>query len=183
MNASAVKLLAALALVATLSGCASLSKSECLAADWEDIGVRDGANGRPEEYLIQHAKACSKVDVVPDRGAWQHGRVRGLERYCVPHRAYRDGESGSGFNLEQCVNYDQERLTDAWRKGNDVHRISNDLSSIDGEIHSIRDQLENDEKLDHEAREHLAYRLGQLGYERIQAQRAYEDALDRARDL
>lgn len=183
MNGSLIKLLAALALVGSLSGCASLSKSECLSADWEDIGVRDGANGQPEEYLIQHAKACGKVNVVPDRGAWQHGRERGLERYCVPRRAYQNGEYGSGFNLEQCMSYDQQRLDDAWRKGNDVHRLSNDLGSIDGEIRTIHDQLENDEKLERKERERLAFRLGQLGYERVATQRAYEDALERARDL
>ena len=183
MNRSLIKLLAALALVGSLSGCASLSKSECLSADWEDIGVRDGANGQPEEYLIQHAKACSKVNVVPDRGAWQHGRERGLERYCVPRRAYLNGQYGSGYNLEQCVNYDQERLTDAWRKGDDVHRLSNNLGSIDSEISSIRDQLANDEKLERKERERLAYRLGQLGYERVALQRDYDEALDRARDL
>ena len=183
MNRSLIKLLAALVLVGSLSGCASLSKSECLSADWEDIGVRDGANGQPEEYLIQHAKACSKVNVVPDRGAWQHGRERGLERYCVPRRAYLNGQYGSGYNLEQCVNYDQERLTDAWRKGNDVHRLSGSLSSIDSEMSSIHDQLENDEKLERKDRERLAYRLGQLGYERIATQREYDAALDRAQDL
>ena len=182
MNRSTLKLLAALALLASLSGCASLSKNECLAADWEDIGIRDGANGQPEEYLIQHAKACSKVNVVPDRGAWQHGRERGLERYCVPRRAYQDGEYGSGFNLEQCVNYDQDRLTDAWRKGHEVNRLSNALGSIDNEISTIHEELKK-EDLERKERERLAYRLGQLGYERIGTQRAYEDALDRAQDL
>ena len=43
-------------------------------ASWEDIGIRDGANGRPEEYLIQHSTACAKVGVSPDRGAYLHGR-------------------------------------------------------------------------------------------------------------
>ena len=68
---------AGLALLCTLGGCASLSKNECLSANWEDIGIRDGANGRPEEYLIQHSTACAKVNVVPDRGAWLHGHERG----------------------------------------------------------------------------------------------------------
>ncbi len=183
MNGSLIRLLAALALVGSLSGCASLSKSECLSADWEDIGIRDGANGQPEEYLIQHAKACSKVHVVPDRGAWQHGRERGLERYCVPRRAYQNGEYGSGYNLEQCVSFDQERLTDAWRKGNDVHRLSSDLGSIDSEIGSIRDRLANDDKLERKERERLAFRLGQLGYERVATQREYDAALERAQGL
>ena len=182
MNRSHLKLLAALALLASLSGCASLSKSECLAADWEDVGIRDGANGQPEEYLIQHAKACAKVNVVPDRGAWQHGRERGLDRYCVPQRAYNAGEYGNGFNLDSCVNYDQNRLSDAWRKGHEVNRLSNELDSIDGEIRNIRTTLDKEE-LERKERDRLAYRLGQLVYERVGTERAYEEAQYRARDL
>jgi hypothetical protein len=182
MNRSLIRLLAALALVGSLTGCASLSKSECLSADWEDVGIRDGAYGRPEEYLIQHAKACSKVNVVPDRGAWQHGRERGLERYCVVRNAYQAGEYGNGFNLEQCVNFDQERLGDAWQKGHEVHRLAGRIDSIDGEIHDVRTALD-DEELEKQERKRLAYRLGVLAYERVDAQRQYEDALGRAQEL
>ncbi len=182
MNRSLIKLLAALALLGTLSGCASISKNECLSADWEDVGVRDGANGRPEEYLIQHAKACSKVSVVPDRGAWQHGRERGLERYCVVRNAYQSGEYGNGFDVGQCVNFDQERLTDAWRKGAEVRRAAGVIDSIDGEIRDVRAALEAEE-LEKKERKRLAYRLGVLAYERVDAQRAYEEAQYRARDL
>ena len=98
-NRSFLRVFAALAVLGSLGGCASLSKSECMNANWEDIGIRDGANGQPEEYLIQHSTACAKVNVVPDRGAWLHGRESGLERFCVPHRAYQLGEYGSGFEV------------------------------------------------------------------------------------
>lgn len=182
MNRSHLKLLAALALLGTVSGCASLSKNECLSADWEDVGVRDGANGRPEEYLIQHAKACSKVSVVPDRGAWQHGRERGLERYCVVRNAYQSGEYGNGFDVGQCANFDQERLTDAWRKGREVHRTAGVIDSIEGEMRDVRTALEAEE-LEKKERKRLAYRLGVLAYERGDAQRAHEEARYRARDL
>jgi hypothetical protein len=177
-----MKLLAALALLGTLSGCASISKSECLSANWEDVGVRDGANGQPEEYLIQHSKACAKVNVVPDRGAWQHGRARGLERFCVPQRAYRAGESGGSFDAAQCVNFDQERLQDAWSKGHEVNRLSTALGSMDTEIRNIRAELERKD-LEQKERERLAFRLGALVYERADAQRDYEEAQARARDL
>src|SRR5688572_5168385 len=96
---SLLRVFAAAALLGTLGGCASLSKSECMNANWEDIGTRDGANGQPEEYLIRHSTACAKVGVAPDRGAWIKGRENGLERFCVPHRAYQIGESGGGFEV------------------------------------------------------------------------------------
>jgi hypothetical protein len=148
---SLLRILAALAVDGSLGGCASLSKSECLSANWEDVGIRDGADGRPEEYLIQHSKACAKVNVVPDRGVWLHGREQGLERFCVSYRAYQIGENGYGFDVGICRNYDHDRL--------------------------------DDEDVEKKERVALAFRLGQLAYERNDAQRAYEDARFGARNL
>ena len=181
-NRSLVKLLAAVALLASLGGCASLSKSECLSANREDVGIRDGASGRPEEYLIQHSKACAKVNVVPDRGAWLHGREQGLDRFCVPYRAYQIGEYGAGFDVAICCNYDQDRLVNAYEQGLEVNRLASTLSAIDGEIGSINDRLD-DEDVDKKERVALAFRLGQLAYQRNDAERAYEDARYRARNL
>ena len=179
---SLIRLLSMALALGALSGCASLSKSECLNANWEDIGVRDGANGQPEEYLIQHSTACAKVNVAPDRGAWLHGRDKGLERYCLPHRMYNIGEYGGAFDAGICRNFDQERLVDAYEKGRDVNRRANALSEIDAELRDIRTKLENKE-LEKKERERLAYRLGQLEYERIDAERSLEHARRRARDL
>jgi hypothetical protein len=179
---SLIRIFAALALLGSLGGCASLSKSECLAANWEDIGVRDGANGRPEEYLIQHSKACAKVAVVPDRGAWLHGREQGLDRFCVPYRMYQIGANGGGLDAAICRNYDQERLVNAYEQGLEVHRLASQLDSIDGEIAGINDRLD-DEDLEKKERLALVYRLGQLAYQRNDAERAYEDARSRARNL
>ncbi|HEV7606779.1 MAG TPA: DUF2799 domain-containing protein [Steroidobacteraceae bacterium] len=189
-NRSLIRVLAALAMLGSvvggLGGCASLSKSECMNANWEDIGIRDGANGQPEEYLIQHSTACAKVNVVPDRGAWLHGREQGLERFCLPSRAYQLGEYGSGFDVGICRNFDQDRLQDAYGKGRDVHRLADELGSIDNEIRDINVRLEDKDKdkpLAKKDRDALMFRLGVLTVQRIDAQRAYEDARYRARDL
>jgi hypothetical protein len=177
-----LRIFAALAALAALQGCASLSKSECLSANWEDVGIRDGADGRPEEYLIQHSKACAKVNVVPERGAWLQGREQGLERFCVPYRAYQRGESGWGFDAAICRDYDQDRLISAYEHGREVNRLGSQLASIDGEIASIHDRLD-DEDVEKKERVALAFRLGQLVYQRNDAERAYEDARYRARNL
>ena len=183
---SLIRVFAALAVLASLGGCASLSKSECLNANWEDIGIRDGANGQPEEYLIQHSTACAKVHVVPDRGAYLHGRETGLERFCVPHRAYQIGEYGNGFDVGICRNFDQERLQDAYEKGREVNRTANEISSIDSEIRDINVRLEDKDKehpVEKKERDALMFRLGVLTVERVTTQRAYDDARYRAREL
>lgn len=181
MNRSLIRILAALA-VLSMSGCASLSKSECMNANWQDIGIRDGANGQPEEYLIQHSTACAKVHVTPDRARWLAGREQGLERFCTPARAYQIGEYGGGFEPGICRNFDPERLFDAYQKGREVNRLAGALGSIDNEIRDIHTQLEKKD-LDGKERERLAYRLGQLEYERNEAQHAYDEAHYRARNL
>jgi hypothetical protein len=181
-NGSLFKGLLGVVLLCSLGGCASLSKDECLSANWEDIGVRDGASGQPEEYLIQHSTACAKVNVVPDRGAWMHGREKGLERFCMPHRMYNIGEYGGGFDVAICRNFDQERLIDAYEKGREVHRRADTLGNIDVELRDIRTRLEKKD-LEQKERERLAYRLGQLEYERVDAQQALDRARHRARDL
>jgi hypothetical protein len=169
-----------------VSGCASLSKSECMNASWEDIGIRDGANGRPEEYLIQHSTACAKVHVVPDRGAYLHGREQGLTRFCVPNRAYQIGEGGGGFDVGICRNFDQERLQDAYDKGREVNRLGNEIGSIDSEMRDINIRLEDMDKehpLEKKERDALMFRLGVLTVERVNTQRDYDSARYRAREL
>ena len=168
--------------LALAGGCASISKSECLSANWEDVGVRDGANGRGEEYLIQHSKACAEVSVTPDRESWLKGRDRGLERFCVPQRAYQIGEYGGNFDVGICRGFDEERLSNAYDRGRDLYRIGQDISSLNGEINSIRSALERKD-LEQKERERLIYRLAQLEYQRHDAQRAYDDARFRARNL
>jgi hypothetical protein len=171
-----------LAYATLLQGCASISKSECLSANWEDVGVRDGANGRGEEYLIQHSKACAEVSVTPDREQWLRGRDRGLERFCVPGRAFDIGEYGGSFDVGICRGFDEDRLVHAYERGRDVYRLAQDVSSLDNEVRSLRSTLENKE-LTQKEREYYIYRLGQVEYQRNDAQRAYEDARFRSRNL
>jgi len=51
-----------------LVACGTLSKEECLTADWGAIGERDGSAGyAPQSRLAGHAKACAKAGVSPDQ--------------------------------------------------------------------------------------------------------------------
>jgi hypothetical protein len=81
-----------------------------------------------------------------------------------------------------CRNFDQERLVDAYEKGREVNRRASALSEIDAELRDIRTRLEKKE-LEHKERERLAYRLGQLEYERVDVESALDRARRRARDL
>ncbi len=164
-----------------LGGCATLSKDECRSADWYDIGVRDGANGRGEEYVARHAEACAKLDIAPDRERWQAGRERGLERYCTVHNGFRIGEVGGSYN-GVCIAYDEHEFLRGYYLGRDVNRVKSRLDSVESEIRSHRETLKSD-KLEERERNQLLYRIGELEYERGYLSREYDSLAWRGRTL
>ena len=52
-----------------LASCATLSEEECRAADWYQIGVNDGAEGRATDYVESHRRACAGLGPA-GAGAW-----------------------------------------------------------------------------------------------------------------
>lgn len=124
----------ALALVAgLLAGCASLSKEACRAGDWRGIGYSDGADGRSEDYVSAHRKACAKVGVTPDYEAWRAGRQAGLATYCTPQRAYSAGLRGDQLN-PVCFGFDQRALARANFAGLREYEISRDIEEVEDQI-------------------------------------------------
>ena len=55
-----VRQLTALLAIALLSGCATLSESQCAANDWQTVGYSDGARGQDSSRLLNHQNACMK---------------------------------------------------------------------------------------------------------------------------
>lgn len=82
-----------------LASCNTLSKEECVAADWRVIGESDGAAGyEPQERFAAHAKSCERVKIVPDQTIWYQGYQAGLVRYCTPMSGLMHGQAGHGYS-------------------------------------------------------------------------------------
>ncbi len=91
--------LTTIALVSLMSGCATLSETECISGNWEQIGYQDGKSGRDKDYILNHESACLEYNVELDRLAYEQGRQDGLERYCTSSNGYNRGFRGSHPNL------------------------------------------------------------------------------------
>jgi len=124
-----------------------MSKSECVEADWYDIGYRDGFNGLPRAQLDRHREACSDHGIAPNREAYYRGRDVGLEAYCQPERAFELGQRGAGYNHVCPPGMEAEFLTQyqAGRRiyefNQKVTRVEIRLKSIEQEIHQKEDRL------------------------------------------
>lgn len=80
---------------AVLGGCASISKSDCEAANWSDNGYRDGANGESRSILADYANECAGHGLGIDRDAYLAAYETGLNEFCAPGRAFTQGRSGA----------------------------------------------------------------------------------------
>ena len=121
------------------SGCASISKKDCVAGDWAGLGYADGAAGRSEALFADHVKACAKVDVVPDETPYRRAYEQGLrEAYCTPEKGYSEGRR----------NADYEGVCPAELEGGFVRQyldgLDQKLLQLDIEYENTRGTLEAD---------------------------------------
>ncbi|MBE9609370.1 DUF2799 domain-containing protein [Chitinilyticum piscinae] len=127
-----MKRLASLSLLALLSGCASLSESECRTGDWYGIGLRDGQAGR-DSQIAQHAEACAELGIKPRLDLYNRGRTEGLRSYCTPENGYRVGLAGSASG-NICPAENQAAFLAAYQRGYERYRLQRDLDDLDRRI-------------------------------------------------
>lgn len=155
----------ALAVCLALSGCASMSESECKVADWQRIGQRDGEQGQPDSRIADHTEACAKVGVQPDAARYRRGWDRGVLSYCTADVGWREGLAGRSYQ-GVCRGRNEADFLRFHRAGSEVHRVEQEISSNHSEINRIEEQLRK-AKTDDE-RKRLRDRLRSLDREQAQ---------------
>lgn len=140
-------------LAASLSGCATLSKEECLYADWFQIGLEDGSAGKTVATLGQHRKACAKAGVTPNLEEYERGHNQGLLRYCNYNNGLNLGSRGRSLpqfcpqevrtEFELGYQHGFERRT----QKTVIRELSQEIKQIADEVASGQAQIEHYEAL------------------------------------
>ena len=132
-----------LALTVTLlavSGCASMSKDECLAVDWRTVGYEDGVEGYPGDHIAQHRKACAKYGVRADLALYQEGRNQGLVEFCQPINGYNLGARGGAYR-GVCSAQLEPTFLRAYDAGHELYEMTARVSGTQAELNSKRYEL------------------------------------------
>lgn len=116
-----------------LSGCAGLSRNQCLASDWETIGYRDGMRGSASTTLLRHQDACMKHGIKADRTAYMAGWADGVERYCQAANAFHLGERGASFS-NVCPSHLEQDFHSAYLQGRQLYVAGAEIASIERAI-------------------------------------------------
>jgi Protein of unknown function (DUF2799) len=146
MNAAApLKLLMCTLVLLTLAGCASMSKTECLALDWRTAGYEDGAAGHAGGHIARHREACGKHGVAPDLDAYQAGREQGLREFCQPDNGYRLGLRGAAI-ASACPIELKGDFQYAYDQGFELYSLRARVAGAANELAASRSGLAQSEK-------------------------------------
>ena len=140
-----------LACIVLLSGCSTLSEKECRTADWHQLGVSDGRQGKQTSLLNEHKESCTKYGINPNEERYLAGREVGLRQYCQLDNAFHIGMNGEEYSNVCPLDVDP-----AFRRNNaaalEVYNSKKKIEDIDRQLSRKEHELSEKETSDKEKR-------------------------------
>lgn len=175
-----------------VASCYSLTKEECASADWQAIGEADGAAGyEPQGRIADHAKACARIEVIPDRTLWNQGYKAGLVSYCTPLNGLARGEAGDRYR-NVCPPGSADGFLRGYGLGKRAYEIRSriedfqrDIKLNEDRIDELRDAMRQsgDEMRRSDIRREIAQLGTEIGWSELSISQAELDLLRIERDM
>lgn len=127
-------------LIFLMSGCTSMSKEECLNADWKMVGLEDGMRGSPESTIGTYRKDCAKINVVPNLAQYQQGHREGARKYCTVTKGYEVGKSGGAYYYVCPADLEPRFLT-AYKRGQELYDITRQIKKLETAINNAESRI------------------------------------------
>ena len=147
-----------------LSSCASLSKEECLNAQWYDIGYSDGTSGAQLSRLSEHREACSEYHITPNNSEYKKGREQGLLLYCQAENGLDVGLSGATY-YRVCPKETDYLFYKNYKQGREIYNLEQEVLTMRERSNVLKKKLDDNDKkhkLDADDREDYEHELIEL---------------------
>ncbi len=122
------------------SGCASMSESECVTADWEMIGMEDGVKGNLPSNIGLYRSACADHGITPNLAAYRNGHSKGLVHFCTKPRGFTLGQRGTAYN-GVCPTDLAESFIDGYQAGRKLFNARSEVNHEASQIAIKKKQL------------------------------------------
>ena len=140
-------ILGSVLLFTACSNTVKLTRAECEATHWNQLGLEDGTAGSEQTTLKKRVQDCVEYQTSPDLTAYQSGYEKGLSRYCVYSKGVALGQSGKDFN-NVCAQFEYVLFGSGWMIGNSKYKLkqeledlSKHLSTTEAKLRSIESQV------------------------------------------
>lgn len=135
------KITAAAVLALTLASCASISKSECTAGNWADLGYRDGAQGKSRSVLADYVETCAEHGAQVARDSYLRSYETGLLTYCTYDSGLTSGENGDGFSSVCGATPGAHAFREGWESGHEEYEYRREYREFESQLNSKEDAL------------------------------------------
>ena len=135
-----IPLIFTLSLSVLAGGCATMSAEDCTGADWQTLGLADGASGQTLAKADRRANACAKHGISMNRQAYDQGRDQGLRQYCVAGTAYQLGVEGRSYN-GVCAQHNEADFLAAYEKGRELFAFTSAASAAADQLASSQQRF------------------------------------------
>lgn len=125
-------------------GCATLSRNQCLQADWYEIGRRDGSLGKTRSVFQKHFDACLKYGVQADRNAYYQGRANGLHLYCTFDSGLEQGKLSRVYK-QVCPPNLEPDFIEGYEIGKRIHECELKIASLEHRQQRIEKKIKKKE--------------------------------------
>jgi hypothetical protein len=123
-----------------MSSCASISKDECRAGDWERVGYRDSSGGYDSSRLGSHIEECGKLGVKIDKDLYNKGYQDGLKVYCTFDKGLDVGKEAGTYH-DICPSDLAAEFRRGYRLGQQINKIEAQATALETEIQTMEEQL------------------------------------------
>ncbi|MBK6593047.1 MAG: DUF2799 domain-containing protein [Burkholderiales bacterium] len=132
-----------------LSGCESMTVSECKVADWSRVGAADGAKGESDRRIADYTEDCGKAGIVPNAKAYRRGWDVGIVQFCTAANGWREGVQGHSSKASVCQGQTGYSAFSRYLEaGLEVYRLNEKIQRNTREIARLQDKLEASKKDD-----------------------------------
>ena len=133
-----------LLLMVFLTGCESMTESECKVADWGRVGLNDGARGDAERRIADYTEDCGKIGILPNAQAYRQGWDTGIQRFCTAANGWREGLEGHGDKAQVCVGQaGYQSFSRYLNAGMQVYKTQERIRQNTQEINRLQKKLES----------------------------------------
>ena len=131
-----------LSALAFLAGCTTMSADECRAANWSDVGLRDGLEAKTLSLLNDRVKDCAEARVTVDTPRYLQGREQGLLQFCRIENAVPLGLNGKSYQ-GVCPPAIDPEFRHRYQTARDVFSARTDLRSLESRRATAEERLRN----------------------------------------
>ncbi|WP_158584133.1 DUF2799 domain-containing protein [Salinibius halmophilus] len=116
-----VRLLFCFVVSITLAGCAAMNENECRTANWYNIGLEDGSQGREMSNLSSYRQACAEYGITANATEYSQGYNEGVVNFCTPQKGYNLGRNGGSYT-GICPSPLEKPFVNAYQQGQKIYQ-------------------------------------------------------------